>query len=35
MLEIIREVWHRLDEGNTHAHWLNVLHEKGLRTMMG
>ena len=35
MLDIIKEVWQRLDQGSTEAHWLDVADEKGWQTLMG
>lgn len=35
MLDIVKEVWQRLDDGAGDAHWLAVAHEKGWQTMMG
>ena len=35
MLDIIKEAWQRLDNGNESAHWLDVVHEKGWQTIMG
>ena len=35
MLDIIKEVWQRLDQGGADAHWLDVADEKGWQTLMG
>ncbi|KAF2011822.1 hypothetical protein BU24DRAFT_396414 [Aaosphaeria arxii CBS 175.79] len=35
MLDIIKEVWHRQDKGDMNVHWLNVLQDKSMQTMMG
>lgn len=35
MLDIIKEVWQRLDQGSTEAHWLDVADEKGWQTLIG
>jgi len=35
MLDIIKEVWQRLDNGDEGAHWLEVMHEMGWQTIMG
>ena len=35
MIDIIKEVWQRLDDGSTRAHWIDVAHEKGWQTIMG
>lgn len=35
MLELIKEVWQRLDNGDAGAHWLEVVHEMGWQTIMG
>ncbi|KAK5170080.1 uncharacterized protein LTR77_004664 [Saxophila tyrrhenica] len=35
MVDIIKEVWQRLDNGDQSAHWLEVVHEMGWQTIMG
>lgn len=35
MIDIIKEVWQRLDDGSPHAHWIDVAHEKRWQTIMG
>lgn len=35
MLQIKQEVWQRLDDGAPHAHWIDVIHQKGWQTLMG
>ncbi|KAK4506505.1 hypothetical protein PRZ48_000237 [Zasmidium cellare] len=34
MLDIVKEVWERLDNGTAQAHWMNVMHEGGLLTLI-
>lgn len=35
MVDIVKEVWQRLDGGSDTVHWLDVAHEKGWQTIMG
>ena len=35
MMDIVKEVWQRLDGGGTSAHWIEVAHEKGWQTLIG
>lgn len=35
LLDVINEVWERLDGLKENAHWLDVIHEKRLQTMLG
>lgn len=35
MTDIIKELWQRLDNGDSNAHWMDVVHELGWQTVMG
>ena len=35
MLDIMKEVWQRLDQGSSESHWMDVADEKGWQTLMG
>lgn len=35
MMDIIKELWQRLDNGDSNAHWMDVVHELGWQTIMG
>jgi Fungal specific transcription factor domain len=35
MMDIVKEVWDRLDVGNQDPHWIDVINEKGWQTIMG
>lgn len=35
MTDIIKELWQRLDNGDSNAHWMDVVHELGWQTLMG
>ena len=35
MIDIIKEVWQRLEDGEPRPHWMDVAHEKGWQTDMG
>ncbi|GAB7361494.1 hypothetical protein MBLNU230_g1550t1 [Neophaeotheca triangularis] len=35
LLDVINEVWERLDELKDYAHWMHVVHDKRLQTMLG
>ena len=35
MLDLTRVIWHRLDGESMDVHWLQVMHQKGMQTLMG
>jgi hypothetical protein len=35
MLDILKEVWHRLDDGSGRAHWMDVMHAERWQTILG
>jgi hypothetical protein len=35
MLDIAKEVWLRLDDGDSEANWIDVSHDKGWQTLFG
>lgn len=34
MMDVVKEVWERLDNETSQAHWMNVMHEGGLLTLI-
>jgi len=35
MLNVMRETWRRLDDGNSNVYWMDIMMEKGWETIMG